>query len=88
MWPNSDEIININKKTKDLKDFSAILALVKGYLKIYYPLPLKFSVKLTIYNALGEVIYQTKNNTNHLVVDIKKLGTGIYLIKLDIIAKS
>jgi len=80
---NNNGITNINKKTRDLKNFSTMFTLTKDYLKIYYPLPLKSFAKLTIYNALGEVVYQTKSNNNHFVVDIKKLGAGVYLIKLD-----
>jgi hypothetical protein len=75
---NSDGIVN--KKTKN---FFVIFTLTKDYLKIYYSLPLESSAKLTIYNILGQAVYQAKNNNNHWVVDTKKLGTGVYFIKLD-----
>jgi hypothetical protein len=51
--------------------------------KVAYSLPVKLTAKLTLYNALGEVVYSARSDKNYFIIDTKRLPTGIGLFYLN-----
>ncbi len=52
----------------------------KGNVYVHYICPIKVTPSLTVYNIIGEVVYNAKSDKGFFVIDNEKLGTGIYIL--------
>jgi len=52
----------------------------KGKAIIRYTCPIKVTANLTLYNVIGEAVYNAKSDKGLFVIDSRKLGTGIYIL--------
>jgi hypothetical protein len=73
----------IQSEAKSLRNFTLTITKEKGYVKVAYSLPVKLTAKLTLYNALGEVVYSARSDKNYFIIDTKRLPTGIYIMKFN-----
>jgi len=73
----------IQSEIKSLRNFTLTITKEKGYVKVAYSLPVKLTAKLTLYNALGEVVYSARSDNGYFIIDTKQLPIGIYLMKFN-----
>jgi hypothetical protein len=71
----------IQGNAKKTNNFAFTITRHPAFVKVAYTLPVKAKARLTIYNAVGELIYTAENDKGYFVIDTKKLPTGIYILR-------
>jgi hypothetical protein len=55
----------------------------KGKAYVHYTCPIKVTANLTLYNVIGEAVYNAKSDKGFFRIDGNELGTGIYILSFN-----